>query len=324
MNTSYLLLIFTYIIIILLVIGYNTSVDQEYKRKKQSIDLKAQRKLDIDSLITIKDEIIKKDEQSTELIKEFLKRESLSIKLSEEKNKFYETIIDNVISPIYVKNNKGYYILFNKSFSTFFKINKSDIELQKYGNNIDFMNSFFNDIDSYKNVFTDSSVFDFHETNSNIFKTNNNKVLQITKTYYQNISGESFLIGIVNDITDLVHKKESVDHEKNMLEMILDAIHLPIFVIDENYTIIKVNKIMCELLDKSKEDLLNKKYVCNELFQCGECIPCQIDEKHEIFEKVLVNGKIVDKKRFLIVVKKEFLLENAKYFVISILDKINE
>lgn len=323
MTSTNLLIILCVAIIVLLIIGYNSNEDNNFNRKKKTIEDKKKRKDDLNVIKSLTKEIAQKDEKSTQLIQEFLKRETASIIMSEEKNRFYESIMDHTSSPIYVQDMKRKFILINKAFAEMFKINKSDLDLQKY-NNTNFLNRLLTDFDIHENLLSDAFVFDYKEPTSCLFQLTNGKVITIKKTYYQNSVMESFLIGIISDISELHKEKETVSHEKNMLEMILDSLPLPIFVTDENFIVLKVNKTLCELFGKEKSDFINTKYCCEDMFQCGQCNPCQIDEKQEFSEKIFLNGQLIEQKRYVIVIRKAFLLNENKHFVISMFDKKHE
>jgi len=323
MTSTNLLIILCVVIIVLLIIGYNSNEDNNFNKKKKNIEEKKKRKDDLNVIKNLTKEIAQKDEQSTQLIQEFLKRETASIIMSEEKNRFYESIMDHTSSPIYVQDMKGKFILINKAFTEMFKINKSDLDLQKY-NNTNFLNRLLTDFDMHENLLSDAFVFDYKKPTSCLFQLTNGKVITIKKTYYQNSVMESFLIGIISDISELHKEKEAVSYEKNMLELILDSLPLPIFVTNENLIVLKVNKTMCELFGKEKSDFINTKYCCKDMFQCGQCNPCQIDEKQEFSEKIFLNGQLIEQKRYVIVIRKAFLLNENKHFVISMFDKKHE
>ncbi len=175
---------------------------------------------------------------------------------AETSRNYYETIINNMGDPVFVKDNQSRLLLVNDAFCTIFDLSRADIIGKTLTEDVspDERESFLR-ID--KQVLTDG-LENINEESLTV-RDGQTRTISTRKSRFIDIKGDKYLIGVIRDISErhLAEKelKESEIKFRNLFEN--SPVGKSITGIDGT---LHVNKSFCDILGYSEEELKTKKW----------------------------------------------------------------
>ena len=162
---------------------------------------------------------------------------------------YLDMIINSVASPIFVKDENHNFTLVNDAFCLLLNLPKENligIPSSEYFLNNDFNSFIAKDITIFKTGKEDVSI--------EILKDSKGKQRSFftRKTLHTDILGNKFLVGVLNDITELKNTEESLQKETSKLKQTLS------FFNNREEQMVKLKKEVNELLIEAGRD---KKYM---------------------------------------------------------------
>jgi PAS domain S-box-containing protein len=177
----------------------------------------------------------------------------------EESRNFLKNIINTVAAPIFVKDGKHRWLMFNKKFSEL--IGRSEQEIQGKTDR-DFLPR--KEADAFWDV--DDDVLRNGKTIRVLEKITSRNGTQhdllTIKSLFVNDKKEKFIIGFITDITELKNAEEKIKHLNANLRGVLESTRESIYAVDTNFNYITFNqnhkRIMKVLYDADIEIGKNK------------------------------------------------------------------
>jgi PAS domain S-box-containing protein len=172
-----------------------------------------------------------------------------------ESKEYLGHIIDSIADPVFVKDREHRWTLINNAFCEFVGHSREEL-LGK--SDYDFFPP--NEADVFWEK--DEEVFESGTENVNeeeITNSDGNTRAVITKkTAYMDKQGETYLVGVIRDVTDLKNVEKTLKEQYDFLQYLMDSIPSPIFYKDADYRYQGCNKAFEEIFDLSKESLIGK------------------------------------------------------------------
>jgi len=199
----------------------------------------------------------------------FIQRNRAEKSLKESERK-YRTIFEQALNPIFLFDDKGFFVDYNKAALAFLECSGEEL-LKKTFWDVTSQNS----PEEYTENF---SIIDKHE----IFEIDypiqdNTKTMLLNLVPFASVT-KSSLYGIGHDITARKDMERILEHAHAELFQIFNTASVGMRVIDMNYNITKINKTFSVMADVAEEDAFNKK--CYEIFSGPMChtTGCPIDQ----------------------------------------------
>lgn len=170
-------------------------------------------------------------------IRDITKQKETEEQLNESRN-FLDNVMRAVAAPIFVKDSKHRWIMFNDAFCWF--MDKSRKELL---NKTD--RDFLSKEESNAYWKTDNEVLRSGEVTISREKiTIRSKVkhLLTVKSRYINDHGEKFVIGFITDISEIKKREEEINKLNANLLGVMESTHDSIYAVDRNFNYIAFNK----------------------------------------------------------------------------------
>ena len=170
-------------------------------------------------------------------IRDITKQKETEEQLNESRN-FLDNVMRTVAAPIFVKDSKHRWIMFNDAFCWFMDksrkelLNKTDRDLLSR-----------EESDVYWR--TDSEVLRTGDVSLNrerITIKGKVKHLLTVKSRYVNDQGEKFVIGFITDISEIKKREEEINKLNAHLLGVMESTHDSIYAIDRNFNYIAFNK----------------------------------------------------------------------------------
>jgi len=171
-------------------------------------------------------------------LRDITKQKEAEKKLNESRT-FLDNVMRTVAAPIYVKDNKLQWVMFNDAFCWF--MGKKRVELLGKSEA-----DFFSDEDFKKSRRMDHQVLrtgdimlsrDTIHVNKSLVK----HVLTV-KSRFINDQKEKFLIGFITDITEIREREEEINKLNANLLGVLESTHESIYSIDRDFNYVAYNK----------------------------------------------------------------------------------
>lgn len=166
-------------------------------------------------------------------------------------------LINTMPVPIFFKDIEGKYINCNDSFCQFFNLDKSQI--------IGFKSEEIWNDSIIGNYYHQDNKIDDSEYGKLLVETkaviNDNKIIDVLlhKSYFFDpISLERKIVGIIFDLTERKILEENINESKETLRAMLDAIQETAMLIDKDGIVVTANQTCAERLNLNLEDLIGK------------------------------------------------------------------
>lgn len=199
----------------------------------------------------------------------FIQRKRAEKSLMESERK-YRTIFEQALNPIFLFDEKGFFVDHNNAALQFFGCSEEELLKKtfwdvKYQNQREEDREHFSIIDKH-----DIIEIDYHVQEST-------KTMLLNLVPFTSVT-ESSLYGIGHDITARKDMERVLEQANAELSQIFNTASVGMRVIDRNYNITKVNKTFSLMADVVEEDAFNKK--CYEVFSGPMCHTdgCPIDQ----------------------------------------------
>jgi PAS domain S-box-containing protein len=170
-------------------------------------------------------------------IRDITQQKEAEKQLNESRN-FLDNVMKTVAAPIFVKDSKHRWIMFNDAFCWFME--KSRKELMGKTDQ-----DFLTKEDSRISWKVDNQVIrtgDVILNREKITLKNKVKHLLTVKSRYVNDSGEKFVIGFITDITEIKHREEEINELNASLLGVMESTRESIYAVDRNLKYIAFNK----------------------------------------------------------------------------------
>ncbi|MDZ4668965.1 MAG: PAS domain S-box protein [bacterium] len=173
-----------------------------------------------------------------------------------ESHNFLNEIVESIPNPMFVKNRNHEWIMVNNAYTKLTGISKNKIIGQKD-------TAFIEKEQALSFIELDEKQFlDKKEMVREVVfskKDGEEKTLLVKKTIFEN-KNESFLIGIITDITELKNSEKQILLHNKIADQISDAIS----VADYNGKIIYVNEAHAKNMNLSKDELIGSSVINRE------------------------------------------------------------
>ncbi|HSQ46800.1 MAG TPA: PAS domain S-box protein [Lutibacter sp.] len=224
-------------------------------------------------------------------------------------------IINSVASPIFVKDDTHRFCLVNDSLCSFLNLKREEL-IGKTGY------EHFPEAQYEVFIAKDNEVFNTGKENINEeFVTDGQgkiKTIVTHKTLYADKEGNKFLVGVINDITELKQAEIMLKDEKELLRTILEMVKNPIFLKDNDHRITFANSAFFDLFGMDENSVIGKTLAENvpknerEHFLKIDRTVLDTGIPSQIEEELTVDGKlhtiITSKTRFINKSKGKFLV----------------
>ena len=171
-------------------------------------------------------------------IRDITKQKKAEALLHESRN-FLDNVMRTVPAPIFVKDSKHRWVMFNDAFCWFMERSRKDL-LNKTDR--DFLSK--EDSNGYWKI--DNQVLRTGDTiltrESFALKSKKTKYLLTVKSRYINEQGEKFVIGFITDITEIRRREEEINKLNANLLGVMESTHESIYAVDQNFNYIAFNK----------------------------------------------------------------------------------
>lgn len=171
-------------------------------------------------------------------VRDITQQKEAEIQLSESRN-FLDNVMRTVAAPIFVKDSKHRWVMFNDAFCWF--MDKSRKELMGKTD---------------RDILTQDDSRVYWKVDNQVLRTGdvvinrekitlkNNKVkhLLTVKSRYVNEAGEKFVIGFITDITEIKKREAEINTLNANLLGVMESTHESIYAIDQNFNYIAFNK----------------------------------------------------------------------------------
>lgn len=198
------------------------------------------------------------DEQSgpsfIALSRDITERKKMEQQLEASTN-FLTNIVDTIADPVFVKDRQHTWMLLNEAFCEFIGLPREEL-LGKS----DF--DFFPEHEAQVFWDKDEEVFTSGEANVNEETITDSDGVEHTivtkKTTYTDANGDSYLVGLIQDITERKQIEQQLEASQNFITNIVDTIADPVFVKDRHHTWLMLNESFCQFIGRSREDMIGK------------------------------------------------------------------
>lgn len=171
-------------------------------------------------------------------IRDITKQKKAETLLHESRN-FLDNVMRTVPAPIFVKDSKHRWVMFNDAFCWFMERSRKEL-LNKTDR--DFLSK--EDSDGYWKI--DNQVLRTGDTilNREKFTLKSKKIryLLTVKSRYVNEQGEKFVIGFITDISEIKKREEEINKLNANLLGVMESTHESIYAVDRNFNYIAFNK----------------------------------------------------------------------------------
>jgi PAS domain S-box-containing protein len=171
-------------------------------------------------------------------IRDITKQKEAEQQLNESRT-FLDNVMRTVAAPIFVKDSKLNWVMFNDAFCWF--MGKKRVELLGKSEI-----NFFNEEDYKKSRKIDNQVLRTGDIllSRDTIRINKNSIkhLLTVKSRFVNDRGEKFLIGFITDITEIRKREEEINKLNANLLGVMESTHESIYAIDRNYNYVAFNK----------------------------------------------------------------------------------
>jgi len=169
-----------------------------------------------------------------------------------------QTIIDGTSDCIYIKDNKGRYLLHNRSFANTLGKNISDI----IGHDDRYL---YPPNEAKWIMYEDNRIIQERKTKilEEVVTVNNNErktFLTVKGPVYDTDNSVTGLFGIARDITDLKKTEDELKYQRDMARQYLDIAGTMIVVLNEKGTIELINKKAAQIIGWSEEEIAGKNW----------------------------------------------------------------
>ena len=218
-------------------------MEEELKTAKNNLELKVKERTQ--ELIT----------SNEELEKEISNRKNAEKALTKSRN-FLDIIINSIADPVSVKDKNHQWVLLNDAFCNLMGYPQKELLGKSY---CDFLPAHEASIfwDKDKEVFKTGieNVNEAEVTDSE----GNLHILVTKKTLYGDNSGESYLVAVSRDITELKKAENAIRESESYYKTIFENTGAATFIIEEDTTVSLVNAEFEKISGYSKEEIEGKK-----------------------------------------------------------------
>lgn len=191
-------------------------------------------------------------------IRNITERKLAAAALQESKD-YLDKIINAVAAPIFVKDSQYKFCLVNDSFCSLINVPRSS--LIGYSDH-----DFFPEEQSRVFIEKDKEVFATGKGNINEeLLTDGNGVLRTIvtrKTMYTDSSGNKFLVGVINDITERKVTENALSESEQRFRTIFEHASIGVALINtKTGEIVRINQKYCDFIGYSVDEMLQKTYM---------------------------------------------------------------
>jgi PAS domain S-box-containing protein len=174
---------------------------------------------------------------------------------SKTEGKFTAGILNAIADPVFVKNQQNRYIVVNDAYCQWLGKTRKEI-LGK----------------SPADFFTPEEVALFAQQDRELWQTEISRTCErshqdrqghwhrlMTKiSVFTDESGKKSLVGVIRDVTEQYRDRDRAKNSETLLDTILNTVPDPIFVKDEEHRWILLNDSFCNLMERSRSQLIGK------------------------------------------------------------------
>ena len=169
---------------------------------------------------------------------------------------YYNTILNNIGDPVFVKDHKSKLLIVNDAFCEIFNLSRDNIIGKTLAEDVpDAEREIFLKID--RQVLEDG-VENINEESLTV-RGGESLTILTRKTRYIDSDGNKFLIGIIRDISERKKAEETLRLSEAKFRGLFIQSHVGTAIVGLDHSFIRCNKAFCRFLGYSEEELIGKK-----------------------------------------------------------------
>ena len=218
-------------------------MEEELKTAKSNLELKVKERTR--ELVT----------SNEELKKEINNRKNAEKALTKSRN-FLDKIIDSIADPVFVKDKKHRWILLNDAFCKLMGYSREELLGKSDYNFLPAHEASIlwdKDEEVFKTGIENVNEGEFTDSEGNVH------TLVTKKTLYVDNSGESYLVAVIRDITELKKAENVIKESESYYRTIFENTGAATFIVEEDTTLSLVNTEFEKICGYSKEEIEGKK-----------------------------------------------------------------
>lgn len=173
-----------------------------------------------------------------------------------ESEQYFNSIINKIGDPVFVKNNESRFVFVNDAFCEIFNLTSKEILEKTLAEDIppEEMEVFL----QYDKQVLNTGIENINEETLTI-RGGQTKIISTRKSRFIDSDGNKFIVGIIHDITKLKNAEKSVKISEAHFRGLFNQSHISTALVGLDKCFVKCNEAFCNFLGYPEKELIGKK-----------------------------------------------------------------